>query len=167
MASGGGELGRGGMTTKVRAADLAARSGTDTIIVGGRIDNVITRLMQGEELGTLLFSDQEPLEARKLWLAGLMKSKGALVLDDGAVIALKKGGVSLLPIGVCEVNGTFAEGDMVTCVDKSGHEVAKGLINYASSEASRLKGMGSNKLMDVLGYQGDPELIHCDNLVVL
>jgi glutamate 5-kinase len=167
MASGGGELGRGGMTTKVRAADLAARSGTDTIIVGGRIKDAITRIMHGEDLGTLLYSEQEPLEARKLWLAGLMKCKGSLVLDNGAVTALKKGGVSLLPIGVSEITGVFAEGDMVSCIDTSGNEIAKGLVNYPSADAIKIKGLASNKLADVLGYQGEPELIHCDNLVIL
>jgi glutamate 5-kinase len=166
MASGGGVLGRGGMTTKVRAAELAARSGTDTIIVGGRIKDVITRVMRGEQLGTLLYSDQKPLEARKLWLAGLMKSKGTLVLDDGAVTALKKGGVSLLPIGVKEVQGSFVEGDMVICVTTAGQEIAKGLINYPLSDVLKIKGMASSQLAITLGYQAEPELIHCDNLVV-
>lgn len=167
MASGGGELGRGGMTTKVRAADLAARSGTDTVIVGGRISDVITRIVSGEDLGTLMYSDQEPLEARKLWLAGLMKSRGSLVIDSGAVAALRKGGASLLPIGVCDVNGTFAEGDMVVCVDENGIEIAKGLVNFSSGEARKLRGLPSHRLAEVLGYEVEPELIHCDNMVVL
>ncbi len=166
MASGGGKLGRGGMITKVKAAELAARSGTDTVIVGGRIDNAIVKLMHGEEIGTLLYSEQAPLEARKLWLAGLQKCKGGLVLDDGAVKALKKGGISLLPVGVTGVNGQFSVGDMVACFDQAGNEVAKGLVNYPSSDAEKIKGLASAKLSDVLGYQAEPELIHCDNLVL-
>lgn len=166
MASGGGELGRGGMITKVKAAELAARSGTNTIVVGGRIENAVIRSMQGEDIGTLLYSEQEPLEARKLWLAGLKKCKGGLVLDDGAVKALKKGGVSLLPVGVVEVQGQFAEGDMVVCYDQSKNEVAKGLVNYSSVDAEKIKGLTSSKFSTVLGYQAEPELIHCDNLVI-
>jgi len=167
MASGAGALGRGGMTTKVRAAQLAARSGTDTIIVGGRQAEVITQVMQGNNVGTLLFSEQQPLEARKLWLAGLMKSKGIVVLDDGAVTAVKRGGVSVLPVGVVDIKGQFAEGEMVTCVDLQGAEIAKGLVNYSSAEAMRLMGVTSHRLIEVLGYEGEPEIMHCDNLVIL
>lgn len=166
MATGGGKLGRGGMTTKVKAAELAARSGTNTVIVGGRLNNAIANVMQGEDVGTLLYSEQAPLEARKLWLAGLQKCKGGLVLDDGAVKALKKGGVSLLPVGVTGVKGQFAEGDMVVCFDQAGKEVAKGLVNYHSDDAEKIKSLPSAKISEVLGYQAEPELIHCDNLVV-
>lgn len=167
MASGGGALGRGGMTTKVRAAQLAARSGTDTVIVGGRQAQVIERVISGEPIGTLLFSEQQPLEARKLWLAGLMKSKGVLVLDDGAVQAIKKGGVSILPIGIVDIKGEFSEGEMVTCVDLAGSDIAKGLVNYSSADALRIKGISSSHVNEVLGYQGEAEIMHCDNLVIL
>ena len=167
MAGGGGALGRGGMTTKVRAAQLAARSGTDTVIVGGRIEQVIARLMAGEELGTLLISEQQPLEARKLWLAGLMQSKGRLVLDDGAVAALRKGGVSLLPVGISQVEGSFSVGDMVLCADAQGRQVAKGLVNYNADELQRVRGLSSRQLSERLGYQAEPEVIHCDNMVLL
>lgn len=165
MASGGGELGRGGMTTKVRAAELAARSGTSTVVVGGRIEDVILRVLAGEEVGTLLYSDQAPLEARKLWLAGL-KCKGSLVLDDGAVAAIRRGGVSLLPVGVREVRGPFSVGDMVACLDGEGREIGKGLVNHHSADLDRIKGLPSARLAEVLGYQVEVEVIHCDNMVV-
>ncbi len=167
MTTGGsGALGRGGMTTKVKAAELAARSGTDTVIVGGRLNSVINEVMAGSELGTLLYGEQRPLEARKLWLAGL-KSKGSLILDGGAVAALRKGGVSLLPVGVKAVQGNFSVGDMVVCVDAVGNEVAKGLINYSAQDTEQVKGLSSRELRGVLAYQVEPELMHCDNMVLI
>lgn len=167
MAGDGGALGRGGMTTKVRAAELAARSGTNTVVVGGRIEQVLSRLMQGEDLGTLLYSEQQPLEARKLWLAGLSRSKGKLVLDDGAVEALQRGGVSLLPVGIIAVEGQFNTGDMVICIDQHGQEIAKGLANYAAVDVKKIKGVASKQLVEALGHPGSAEVIHCDNLVLL
>lgn len=166
MAGDGGALGRGGMTTKVKAAKLASRSGTDTVIVGGRIEQVLERLMQGEELGTLMYSEQQPLEARKLWLAGLNHSKGRLVLDEGAVNALQKRGVSLLAVGIKAVEGQFQTGDMVLCVDENGQEIAKGLVNYPLDEIEKIKGLASDQIAQTLGHPGDDEVIHRDNLVL-
>ncbi|TNC91922.1 MAG: glutamate 5-kinase, partial [Thalassolituus sp.] len=120
MAGGGGALGRGGMVTKVRAATLAARSGADTVIVGGRIDNVITRLREGELLGTLMLADKQPEAARKQWIAGHLQTRGELVLDAGAVKALRDGGRSLLPIGVVALSGQFERGQVVACRDEKG-----------------------------------------------
>lgn len=166
MAGDGGALGRGGMTTKVRAAKLASRSGTDTVIVGGRIEQVLDRLMTGEELGTLMYSEQQPLEARKLWLAGLNHSKGRLVLDDGAVQAITQRGVSLLAVGIKSVEGQFQTGDMVLCVDEQGKEIAKGLVNYPLDEVNKIKGLASCEIASTLGHPGDEEVIHRDNLVL-
>ena len=166
-AGGGGKLGRGGMTTKVRAARLAARSGAHTVIVGGKIDNVISRLSQGESLGTLLTADQPPQAARKRWLAGHLQVRGQLVLDDGAVKVLKVGDKSLLPVGVRSVSGEFNRGDMVSCVSASGEEVARGLVNYSVQESGRIIGCGSEEIEARLGYVDDLEIIHHDNLVVL
>lgn len=162
-----GSLGRGGMVTKVRAARLAARSGAYTVIVGGRIDNVIVRLKEAESLGTLLSPVTDRQLARKQWLAGHLQTKGSLVLDDGAVRALKKGGNSLLPIGVVSVSGRFRRGDMVACVDSEGVEVARGLVNYETDDARRIVKTPSGKIMDVLGFCNEEELIHCDNLVLV
>lgn len=168
MAGGSaGVLGRGGMFTKLRAARLAARSGTDTVIVGGRIDEVLLRLAAGEELGTLLVADQQPLAARKQWLAGLMKATGRLVIDEGAVRVIRESGRSLLPVGVREASGRFTRGELVTCVDLDGREVARGLVNYDLDDTLKIIGHSSRELVALLGYQGEKELIHRDNLVVL
>ena len=162
-----GHLGRGGMLTKLKAARLAARSGACTVIVGGMQDEVITRLHAGEALGTLLVSDVEPLAARKQWLAGHLQAKGTLVLDDGAVKVLTAQGKSLLPIGVTTVQGQFNRGDMVLCRDAQGHDIARGLVNYSSDEAEKVIGQASDQINTILGYAGEPELIHRDNLYVL
>ncbi|MFL0795985.1 MAG: glutamate 5-kinase [Cellvibrionaceae bacterium] len=166
-AGGGGSLGRGGMVTKVRAARLAARSGANTVIVGGKIDSVIERLSQGEELGTLLKAEQQPLAARKQWLAGQLQTRGTLVLDDGAVSVLTQKGRSLLPVGVTEVKGHFVRGDLVICCDKSGRELARGLVNYNAQEARQIAGKSSGQIETVLGYNDGDELIHRDNLVLV
>lgn len=167
MAGGGGVLGRGGMTTKVRAARLAERSGASTVIVGGRIDNVITRVAAGELLGTLLYADQQPLAARKRWLAGQLQSKGILVLDDGAVEVLTRKGKSLLPVGVKSLQGEFLRGDLVICRDSQGKEIARGLVNYSSDDARKIVGRPSSQILSILGYKDDDELIHRDNLVLV
>ncbi|MEO0443740.1 MAG: glutamate 5-kinase [Pseudomonadota bacterium] len=167
MASSGGSLGRGGMITKVRAARLAARSGTATVIVGGKIDNVIARLSHGEALGTLLVADQQPQAARKRWLAGQLQSRGELVLDNGAVRVLKQSGRSLLPVGITAVKGHFTRGDLVICKSTDDREVARGLVNYNSSEAEKIKGQSSDQIESLLGYQNEEEMIHRDNLVLV
>ncbi|MDX1634699.1 MAG: glutamate 5-kinase [Marinobacter sp.] len=168
MAAGGaGVLGRGGMQTKVRAARLAARSGAFTIIVGGRLPNVLSRLRQGESLGTLLLPDQGRTAARKQWLASHLKTRGQLMLDEGAVRVLCKGGRSLLPVGVRAVSGSFRRGEMVSCTDEAGREVARGLINYDADEARAIAGRSSDRIAEVLGYISDEEMIHRDNLVIV
>ncbi len=163
----GGVLGRGGMATKVRAAARAARSGTSTIIASGRETEVLLRLARGEDLGTLLSADQEPLAARKQWLAGQLKVKGRLALDDGAVRVLCQGGRSLLPVGVTAVDGDFRRGELVACVGADGREVARGLVNYSAEETRRIMGQASDRIETLLGYVDEPELIHRDDLVVL
>ncbi|MFQ3171851.1 MAG: glutamate 5-kinase [Oleispira sp.] len=167
MAGDGGVLGRGGMITKVTAARVAARSGADTVIVGGRIKNVLTRLRAKEKIGTLLVADTEPEVARKQWIAGHLQHCGELIIDDGAVKALKKGGNSLLPVGVKAVKGIFRRGEVVACLNEKGQIIAKGLINFDHSEAQTLCGKTSEQQQELLGYVGEAELIHIDNLVVL
>ncbi|WP_136068393.1 glutamate 5-kinase [Modicisalibacter radicis] len=167
VAGGGGALGRGGMATKIRAARLAARSGAVTAIASGRQDAVLTRLIDGERLGTLLRPERAPLAARKRWLAGQLQVRGSLTLDAGAVSVLRDRGSSLLPVGVKAVSGAFVRGDMVVCIDEQGERVAKGLVNYGSEEAARIVGQPSHQIEAILGYMEAPELIHRDNLVVL
>ena len=169
MASGGGvgALGRGGMVTKVLAAKRAARSGCTTVIASGREKDILPRIRAGERLGTLIYSEQEPLVARKQWLATRLQAKGKLTLDDGAVKVLKESGSSLLAVGVIAIEGEFHRGDLVSCVDSAGQELARGLVNYDSRETLQIKGLATDKIESALGYIDEPELIHRDNLVVL
>jgi glutamate 5-kinase len=167
VAGGGGTLGRGGMATKVEAARLAARSGAHTVIAGGRQPDVLSRLMAGERLGTLLGPDHAPMAARKRWLAGQLQVRGTLTLDAGAVKVLRDRGSSLLPVGVKAVAGNFVRGDMVLCVDEQGQRVAKGLVNYGAEDARQILGKASHRIEAILGFMEAPELIHRDNLVVL
>ncbi len=167
MASGSGLLGRGGMITKVQAARLAARSGTATFVVGGRGEGTLKRLAQGEQIGTLFCPANEPLAARKQWLAGHMVIPGKLELDDGAVKVLKQSGKSLLPVGVKRVIGKFQRGEVVACIDNKGNEVARGLVNYSSAEVDVIKGQASSEIQNLLGYVDEAELIHRDNLVLM
>lgn len=167
MAGGGGSLGRGGMLTKIKAARLASRSGTTTILAHGSGPGVLLALRQGEPVGTLLSPDKQPLAARKQWLASHLQVRGHLVLDAGAVQVLQTSGRSLLPVGVKAVRGNFRRGDMVACEDEQGAVIAHGLVNYAAPEAARIAGHSSEDILRVLGYDGDPEMIHRDNMVVI
>ena len=155
------------MVSKVRAARLAARSGAATVIVGGRENRVLTRVIAGEPLGTFLIPDTDPLTARKRWLAGQLKLKGELALDEGAVKVLKESGRSLLPIGVVSMVGEFERGDLVACLDANGHEVARGLVNYNAHETQLIMRQPSSKIQELLGYVDEPELIHRNNLVLV
>lgn len=165
MAGPGGALGRGGMATKLSAARLAARSGTGTVIANGRVADIINRVAAGESLGTFLQTQRRPQSARKQWLASLLHAQGQLILDDGAVRGVVEQGRSLLPIGITAVTGRFERGDLVSCVDGQGRERARGLVNYGSSEAEALAGKASAQIEPILGYRGEDEMIHRDNLV--
>ncbi|HEY7775124.1 MAG TPA: glutamate 5-kinase [Kineobactrum sp.] len=166
MAGEGGLLGRGGMITKLRAARLAARSGTETIIASGRLPDVIGQVTRGVPLGTWLRTGKQPQNARKQWLAAMVQTPGSLVLDEGAVRVLREAGRSLLPIGVRLVEGRFERGDMVSCRGPDGREVARGLVNYNAEETRQIMGQPSTAIERLLGYQSDEELIHRDNLVL-
>lgn len=160
-------LGLGGMVTKVRAARLAARSGTGTVIASGKREQVVDAISRGEHVGTLLVPVQEPQAARKRWLAGQLQVRGSLTLDDGAVQVLRNRGSSLLPVGVVAMSGEFVRGEAVVCVDTAGCEVARGLVNYGAQEARRIIGQSSSQIESILGYVDEQELIHRDNLVLL
>ncbi|MFT5392422.1 MAG: glutamate 5-kinase [Gammaproteobacteria bacterium] len=166
MAGPGGTLGRGGMQTKLRAAELAARSGTTTVIASGREERVLTRLAAGESLGTRLVSAQIPMAARKRWMASQLQLSGYLVLDEGAIAVLLRQGRSLLPVGVREVRGQFSRGAIVGCLDAAGNEIARGLVGYSSDETKRILGCPTSSIAARLGYVIEPELIHRDNLVL-
>ena len=148
-------------------ARRAARSGAATIIVSGREPDVLIRLAGGEPIGTQLIADTMTLAARKQWLADHLQVRGKLTLDDGAVRALKMDGKSLLPIGVYELTGEFERGEVVSCLDPQGNEIARGLVNYGSAETRRILKSPSSEIEARLGYVDEPELIHRDNLVLL
>jgi glutamate 5-kinase len=168
MAGGAGSaIGRGGMLTKILAAKRAAHSGAHTAIASGHETDVLLRLFTGEPIGTLLIAPSLPLAARKQWLAGHLQVAGRLVLDAGAIRALRSDGKSLLPIGVKQVFGEFQRGAVVACVSEQGEDIARGLVNYSSEEARRIAGRASQQIVALLGYGGDTEIIHRDNLVVL
>jgi glutamate 5-kinase len=165
-AGSGGAWGRGGMRTKLRAARLAARSATSTIIADGRVDDVLLSIGKGIGIGTLLHSEQEKVTARKQWLAGSLRPSGSLVLDEGACKALVKQGKSLLGVGVVEANGHFSRGDLVQLFDLNGFEIGRGLVNYTSAECQKIIGVPSNGIEERLGFVHEPELVHRDNLLV-
>ncbi len=168
MAGGAGSgIGSGGMLTKILAAKRAARSGAHTVIAWGREANVLTRLAAGEMIGTQLLAPASHLQARKQWMVDHLQTAGRVFLDEGAVQKILREGKSLLPIGVIRVEGEFARGEIISCIDGDGHEIARGLANYSYSEASLIARHKSADIVKILGYKGDQELIHRDNMIVL
>ncbi|MES1948340.1 glutamate 5-kinase [Salinisphaera sp. C84B14] len=163
----GGALGRGGMRTKVLAARQAADSGAATIIADGLAPDVLARIMGGESIGTLLTPGQGARRAaRKNWIAGQRQVRGSVHLDAGAVNVLRSAGRSLLPIGITAVDGNFRRGDLVACIGPAGEEIAQGLANYDAKEVRQLVGQSSDQIEALLGYGGDAEFIHRNNLVL-
>ena len=160
-------LGSGGMATKLIAAQRAAKSGCATIIASGREKDVISRISAGENIGTFLKPDDSQLSAKKQWIASQVQATGSLFLDSGASNAIQNQGTSLLPIGVESASGKFKRGDVVDCKNQNGEIIARGVVNYTSDEISKLCKQPSNKISQIVGYSGDTELIHRDNLVLL
>jgi glutamate 5-kinase len=168
MASGAGSaIARGGMITKVLAAKRAAGSGASTVIAWGREPDVLLRLAAGESIGSTLLAGTAKLAARKQWMVDHLQLRGAVSVDDGAVAKLRDGGKSLLPIGIIEVSGDFARGDVIAVRTLAGTEVARGLANYASTEARLIARKPSAQIEALLGYAGEPEMIHRTNLVLI
>ncbi len=167
MAGEGGALGQGGMRTKITAAQRAARSGANTIIVSGSEENILQKIAESKTVGTLLAADNEPISARKQWLANQLKISGKLYLDAGASKVIQQSGVSLLAVGVRKVEGNFQRGEVVSCISSEGSEIARGLVNYGANESQKIKGETSEKFESILGYVDEAELIHRDNLVLL
>jgi glutamate 5-kinase len=167
MAGGAGSrIGTGGMITKILAAKRAAGSGASTVIAWGREPNALVRLMAGEPIGTCLVADTPKKQARKQWMADHLQLRGAVTVDDGAVAKIVREGKSLLPIGMTGVEGDFSRGDVIAIRDPQGAEVARGLANYAASEARLLCRKSSADFERLLGYAAEPEMIHRDNLVL-
>lgn len=167
VAGEGGSLGRGGMRTKLKAAVVAMKSGTQTLIASGNEDSILLKIANGETFGTLLTTKQETIQAKKQWLANQAYLKGKVMLDNGAVRALKENGKSLLPVGIKTVDGEFKRGEIIACVDQSGNEIARGLTNYDSVQTKLIVGKTSKEIQQVLGDIEEDELIHRDNLILI
>ncbi|MES2784040.1 MAG: glutamate 5-kinase [Pseudomonadota bacterium] len=167
MAGGAGSsLGRGGMITKILAAKRAAGSGASTVIAWGREPDCLLRLVAGESIGTLLVAPTQKSQARKRWMSDQLQLRGAVTVDEGAVAKVRDDGKSLLPIGMIAVEGEFSRGDVIAVRAPSGVELARGLANYASSEARMLCRKPSTEIERLLGYVAEPEMIHRTNLVL-
>jgi glutamate 5-kinase len=162
----GSSFARGGMITKVLAAERAASAGAHTVIASGRQAGVLERLAAGEAIGTQFIADVPRLAARKQWLADHLQMRGAVIIDDGAARALRAEGASLLPIGVTEVQGDYERGEVIAIRDPAGHDLGRGLSNYSSSDTRRIMRRASGDIEAILGFSEEPELIHRDNLVL-
>ena len=167
MAGGAGSaVGTGGMITKILAAKRAAGSGANTVIAWGREANVLLRLSQGEAIGTLLVAPTAKNQARKQWMVDHLQLAGTVTVDEGAAKRLKEGKSSLLPVGMVAVNGEFMRGDVIAICDAQGIELARGLANYASAQARLICRKPSAEFEALLGYTGEPEMVHKNNLVL-
>ena len=167
MAGGAGSsIGRGGMLTKILAAKRAAGSGASTVIAWGREPDALVRLSQGEAIGTLLVAQTAKNQARKQWIADHLQMRGSVMVDAGAAVKVRDEGKSLLPIGMTSVQGEFSRGDVIAVRDDAGLEIARGLANYTSAEARLICGKSSAEFERLLGYTGEPEMVHRTNLVL-
>lgn len=160
----GTELSRGGMVTKIEAAKIAIAAGTDMVIASGKVENPLSRLAQGEAC-TWFLAATSPAASRKRWIAGALEPRGSVIIDDGAVAALRAG-KSLLPAGVAAIEGRFGRGDAVVIRDRSGAEVGRGLSAYSNEDAERIIGHKSREISELLGYRGRDELIHRDDMAL-
>lgn len=160
-------LGTGGMQSKIKAAKMVATGGGSSFIGPGRQNNILQHLFSGEMVGTFFLPRKEKMQSRKRWIAYVLKTKGTLFLDEGACAAVSKNGKSLLPSGIIEIEGEFKVGDSVMCKTESGEQVAVGLSNFSSVELSKIKGLRTDKIEQVLGYKEFDEVLHRNNLVVL
>ncbi|NPU83324.1 MAG: glutamate 5-kinase [Syntrophaceae bacterium] len=160
------DVGTGGMRSKVLAARRVTAFGIPYIIASGKRKGVLAGILDGEEIGTLFLPSSEHLNSRKYWIAFTLRSRGKLVLDDGAKKALLEQGKSLLPSGILDVEGEFGVGDPVICVDQQGTLLAKGLVNFSAQDIRKIMGLKTSKIQQVLGYKDYDEVIHRDNMAV-
>ena len=160
----GSELSRGGMQTKIEAGKIATNGGTHMVIASGRVDHPLRAVAEGARC-TWFLTAANPVTARKKWIAGTLEPKGALVIDAGAVAALRRG-KSLLPAGVVRVDGAFARGDAVIIRSAEGAEIGRGLCAYDAEDAQKIRGRPSTEIASILGFGGRAEMIHRDDLVV-
>lgn len=159
-------LSKGGMASKLNAARIATTAGENVIITSGRTPNVLSRIVAGEELGTLFAAQGQTVTSWKRWIGFTVQPRGHLVLDEGARRAIEKQGRSLLAIGIVDAIGNFQKGDVVALRDVHGVEFARGLINYNAADVLRIKGVKTEKIAEVLGRCLYEEVIHRDNMAV-
>jgi glutamate 5-kinase len=163
----GSQWGTGGMVTKISAARIATTAGVRTVITQGRFPRNIEKIIQGEPIGTRFEPQPEPTSARKRWIAYGLVRAGKLYLDEGAVVAISQAGKSLLAAGITRVQGEFDTQEAVELCDRSGNEIARGLVNYSSEELQKIRGRRSNEILAILGYEGVETVVHRDNLVLM
>ena len=159
--------GRGGMATKLHAARLATSSGINVVMAGGKEQNVLLRLLEGEDIGTYFAATSSKMESRKRWMLSGLSMRGEIVVDDGAAAVLREKQRSLLPAGVKSVNGPFDRGDIISITDAGSVQIACGITNYASHEVARIMGIHSGRIAETLGHQYGEEVVHRNNMVVL
>jgi glutamate 5-kinase len=162
----GSQWGTGGMVTKISAARIATAAGVRTVITEGKYPGNIEKILQGELIGTSFEPRPEPTSARKRWIAYGLVPTGKLYLDEGAVVAISQAGRSLLAAGITGVEGEFDTQEAVQLCDKSGSEIARGLVNYSSTDLQKIQGRHSREISAILGYEGAETVIHRDNLVL-
>lgn len=163
----GSSLGTGGMATKIQAGKVAVHSGIPMVIASGEEKNAITRIVNGELIGTLFISKENKLQFRKRWLAFGANISGKIFVDDGCAKAISQNNSSLLPAGIIAVEGNFENAHTVAIYQISGREIARGLVNFSSKEIQQIKGLKSNQVEDILGQKLYDEVVHRDNLVIL
>ena len=161
-----GGLSKGGMASKLEAARIASSHGHPTIIGSGHADDVLDRVLAGEEVGTLFVPTEKSITGRRRWIGTSARVEGTLHLDAGAAKAVRHKGRSLLAIGITKVARSFAAGSVVALVDPAGNEIARGLCNYPSSEVNKIIGKPSDQIAEILGHQPYESVVHRDNLVV-
>lgn len=158
--------GTGGMKSKILAAKKVTAIGIPCIIASGKKENILADITSGKEIGTLFLPMADRLNSKKYWIAFTLRPRGRIVIDDGAKKALLEKGKSLLPSGIIDVEGNFDPGDPVTCVARDGSLLAKGLVNFNSSELNKIKGLKTSQISQVLGHKDYDEVIHRDNLAI-
>jgi glutamate 5-kinase len=159
--------GVGGMITKLEAARLATASGVTVVIANGRKPDVLKQIALGQNIGTIFPSRTSKLESKKRWMLSRLACKGKLIIDDGAVLALKKQNRSLLPAGVVGMEGEFERGDVVDIFGSKGRQIGSGISNYSSQDVAVIKGAQSETIASLLGYEYGTEIIHRNNMVLI
>jgi glutamate 5-kinase len=166
VSASGSKFGTGGMATKLQAANMVTRAGAAAVIANARTPKILTRLLAGDQLGTVFVPVGRKMSSKRRWIGLTASPVGKVFVDSGAARALKEGGKSLLPSGVTGVEGTFEKGDMVAVLDDQDHEIARGLTNYSSEQIETVKGLKTDKIAQVIGDKPYDEVIHRNNMAI-